>query len=84
MLVSVESVSVMPFTMYAPDHLWEPPPPPGPDWADVNVASYVPALSDVFPEAAADEDPVGLTVVAEHPTSALTPYPYRAGERSCE
>jgi len=77
-------VAAMPSTRYAPDSFCVPPPPPGPDWLDVNVASYVPAESFVLPAAAADvevladpeADAAGLAVDEdEQPTRAPTPSP---------
>src|SRR5450759_3629092 len=41
-------VAAMPSTRYAPDSFCVPPPPPGPDWLDENVAEYVPAESFVL------------------------------------
>jgi hypothetical protein len=83
----------MPSTRYAPDSFCVPPPPPGPDWLDVKVASYVPAESFVLPAGAAvvealadpEEDAAGAAVdVEEQPTRAPTPAPYRARARSGE
>jgi hypothetical protein len=77
-------VAAMPSTRYAPDSFCVPPPPPGPDWPDENVAEYVPAESFVLPAAAAGvealADPVadaaGLAVAKdEQPTRAPTPRP---------
>src|SRR5665647_3200898 len=42
-------VAAMPSTRYAPDSFCVPPPPPGPDWPDENVAEYVLAESFVLP-----------------------------------
>jgi len=77
-------VAAMPSTRYALDSFCVPPPPPGPDWLDVNVAEYVPAESFVLPAAAADvealadpeADAAGVAVDEdEQPTRAPAPSP---------